>query len=106
MIHTMIATVDARTMMYPLKKVVKLVALAWICHGHVTHPPKTAVKKAPRLMLNHFGARNAKSFELAIELGEILVPSVGGPNAKAQKNAPAREGRKATMDVGSRYSLP
>ena len=101
MIHTMIATIGARTMIYPLKNVVKLVALAWICHGHVTHPPKTAVKKAPRRILNHFGARNAKSFELAIELVEMLVPRVASPNAKAQKNAPAREGRSATMDVES-----
>ena len=52
-------------------------------------------------MLNHLGARNAKSFELAIEVVEMLVPSVASPNAKAQKNAPAREGKSATMDVGS-----
>lgn len=51
----------------------------WICHGQVTHPPRKEVMNAPRLMLSHRGKRNAKSFEVAIELVEMLVPSVARP---------------------------
>ena len=89
------------TITYPLKNVVKLFALAWICHGHVIHPPINAVKKAPRWMFNHFGAKNAKSFEEAIELVEMLVPRVASPKANAQKNLAARFSHRSTMAVGS-----
>lgn len=35
--------------------------------------------KAPRWMLSHRGKRKAKSFEVAMELVEMLVPSVARP---------------------------
>jgi len=77
--------------MYPLKNVVKLVALAWIFHGHVAQPPNSEVNSAPLWIFNHLGAKNAKSLEEAIELVEMLVPKVARENAAAQKNAPARD---------------
>lgn len=88
-------------MMYPERKVVRLVALAWICQGQEAQPPRTAVRKAPRRMLSHLGAMNAKSLDEAIELVEMLVPRVARPNAKAQKNAPARLVQRAMIAVGS-----
>lgn len=98
---TMIATIGARTMMYPLRNVVRLLALAWICHGQVAQPPSMAVRNAPRLRLRYFGAMNAKSLDEAIELVEIFVPSVARPKAKAQKNAAARLAHRLMIIVGS-----
>ena len=93
-------------MMYPLKNVVRLVALAWICHGHVAHPPSIAVRNAPLWMLSHRGAMNAKSLLLAMELVLMLVPSVARPKAKATKNAPARLVQRAIKAVGSQERMP
>ena len=77
--HTMIASKGASTMTYPDKKVVKLCADFWICQGQVTHPPRIEVRKAPLLMLRYLGKMNAQSFEVAIELVEMLVPKVARP---------------------------
>jgi len=97
----MIATIGARTIMYPLKKVARLVALAWIFHGQVAQPPSKAVRKAPRWMFRYFGARKAKSLEEAIEFVEIFVPRVARPNAVAVKNAAARFVHRLMIMVGS-----
>jgi hypothetical protein len=102
----MIATIGARTMIYPLRKVVRLVALAWIFQGHVAQPPRTAVMKAPRCMLRYFGARKAKSLDEAIELVEILVPRVARPKANAQKKAAALFVQRAMIMVGSQKRVP
>lgn len=97
----MIATTGASTMIYPLRNVVRLVALAWIFHGAVAHPPTTAVTSAPRRRLSQRGKRKARSLLVAIELVEMLVPSVASPKAKAQKKAAARLVHSAMMAVGS-----
>lgn len=102
----MIETMGASTMIYPLKNVVRLVALARIFHGAVAQPPTIEVRKAPLRMLIHLGARNAKSLLAAMELVEMFVPRVARPNANAQKKAPARLSQREMMDVGSQYSLP
>jgi len=52
-------------------------------------------------MLMYFGAMKAKSFDEAMELVEILVPSVARPKAKAQKKAPARFSHNMMICVGS-----
>jgi len=57
-------------------------------------------------MLIYLGAINAKSFEEAIELVEMLVPRVARPKAKAQKKAPALFSHSMMICVGSQYSLP
>lgn len=97
----MIETKGESTITYPLKNVVKLFALAWICQGQVAQPPKKAVKNAPLWILIYFGKRNAKSFDEAIELVEMLVPSVARPKANAQKNLAALFSHKETIWVGS-----
>lgn len=102
----MIATTGANTIIYPLKNVVRLAALACIFHGAVAHPPTNAVMTAPRRRFNQRGKRNARSLLVAIELVEILVPSVASPNAKAQKNAAARFVHSPMIAVGSQYSVP
>lgn len=102
----MIATTGASTIIYPLKNIVRLFALAWIFHGAVAHPPTTAVMTAPRRRFNQRGNRKARSLLVAMELVEILVPSVARPKAKAQKKADARLVHSAMMDVGSQYRVP
>lgn len=103
---TMMATTGASTIMYPLRNVVKLLALAWIFHGQVAQPPTRAVTTAPLQIFNHRGRRNAKSLLVAIEFVEMFVPNVARPNAKAQKNAAARFVHRSIIEVGSQYRVP
>lgn len=92
--------------MYPLRNVVRLLALAWIFHGQVAQPPMKAVKTAPLRIFNHRGIRNARSLLVAMEFVEIFVPNVARPNAKAQKNAAARFVHRPIREVGSQYRVP
>lgn len=92
--------------MYPLRNVVRLLALAWIFQGHVAQPPIKAVKIAPLRMFNHRGTRNARSLLVAIEFVERFVPNVARPNANAQKNAAARFVHRPMIEVGSQYKVP
>jgi hypothetical protein len=102
----MIAITGTSTIMYPLRKVVRLLALAWIFQGHVAQPPMTAVKTAPLRISSNLGTRNARSLLVAMELVEIFVPNVARPNARAQKNAAARFVHRLVIEVGSQYRVP
>lgn len=93
-------------MIYPLRKVVRLVALAWIFQGTVAHPPSKAVIIAPLLKFSQRGNKKARSLLAAMEFVEMLVPSVARPKAKAQKKAAARFAHRLMMEVGSQYNVP
>ena len=61
---------------------------------------------APLCKSMYLGNMNARSLDAAIELVEMLVPSVARPKAAAQKKAAARLVHLAMMVVGSQRRVP
>lgn len=102
----MITTIGAITIIYPLRNVVRLVALAWIFQAAGAYPPSSAAMPAPRRRFSHCGNKKARSLLAAVEFVEMLVPSVARPKAKAQKKDAARLVHRLMMAVGSQYRVP